>query len=125
MQKRYSLAFKRAIVAEYEKGASIEELRAKYGIGGSSTIQRWIEQYGRYGLREKLMVIQRPEEQNRVKEMQAKISQLEKIVGQLTVEKLVLESSVAEAEARLGYALKKKPEQRSSTEPLRKPNSKD
>ncbi|MEM7029469.1 MAG: transposase, partial [Chloroflexota bacterium] len=79
MQKRYSLAFKRAIVAEYEKGASIEELRAKYGIGGSSTIQRWIEQYGRYGLREKLMVIQRPEEQNRVKEMQAKISQLEKI----------------------------------------------
>jgi transposase len=125
MIKRYSLALKRAVVKEYEQGTSIEELRIKYGIGGRSTVQGWIKQYGRTGLRHKLIVIQQPEEQNRVKEMATKISQLEKVVGQLTVEKLVLESSLAEAEARVGYGLKKKPERRSSSGSLPKPKSKD
>ena len=113
MLKRYSLAFKRALVKEYEQGASIAELKAKYGINGGSTIQGWVKKYGRDGLRHKLVVIQQPEEQNRVRELEKKINQLEKVVGQLTVEKLVLASSLAEAEARLGYELKKKPERRS------------
>ena len=72
-----------------------------------------MKRYGREGLRHKLMVIQQPQEQDRVKELERKISQLEKIVSQLSVEKLVLASSLAEAEARLGYELEKKPEQRS------------
>ena len=121
---RYSVSFKQVVVKEYEEGASIEELRTKYGIGGGSTIQGWIEKYGRYGLRHKLVVIQQPCEQKRVKEMRAKINELEQIVGQLTVEKLVLESSLDEAEVRLGYRLKKKHEQRSSSGPVSKPRSK-
>jgi transposase-like protein len=119
------MAFKRAIVKEYEQGGSIPELKAKYGINGGSTIQGWVKKYGREGLRHKLVVIQQPEEQNRVKELERKISQLEKIVGQLSVEKLVLESSLAEAEARLGYELAKKPERRLSNGLMSKPKRKD
>ncbi len=68
--------------------------------------------------------MQRPAERKQVKELQAKIGQLEKVVAQLTVEKLVLASSLQEAEAQWGYELKKKPGQRSSSGPMGKPNSK-
>lgn len=122
--KRYSLAFKQAVVREYEQGENIEDLRQKYGIGGGSTIQGWIEKYSREGLRHSLLVIQRPQEQNQVKELQAKIKHLEKAVAQLTVEKLVLESSLQEAEAQWGYELKKKPGQPSLSAPMAKPKSK-
>lgn len=45
---RYSDCFKRSIVEEIEKnGLSIEDCRRKYGIGGSSTIQKWLKKYGK------------------------------------------------------------------------------
>ena len=59
--KRYSVAIKQKIVREYEAGATMSELRRKYGIGGGATIRAWIEKYGREGLRHKLIVIQSPE----------------------------------------------------------------
>ncbi|MEZ4615407.1 MAG: transposase [Caldilineaceae bacterium] len=71
--KRYSIGFKRQVVQEYEAGASATELRRKYGIGGGSTISSWINQYGREGSRYKRMVIQEPEEQNRVKELEERV----------------------------------------------------
>ena len=44
--KRYSEAFKHQVVREYEAGASARWLMQKYGIGGDSTIKRWVHQYG-------------------------------------------------------------------------------
>lgn len=105
--KRYSQAFKQQVVKEYEAGHSISDLQKKYGIVGGSTIQTWIKQYGREGLRHKLMVIQQPEEQNLVKVYKDRMSQLEKVVAQLSLDKLILEASLAEAEARLGEDVKK------------------
>ena len=64
--KRYSLAFKQAVVREYEAGESLTSLSHKYGITGATTLKKWVEQFGRYGTRHKLMVIQKPEEQNRI-----------------------------------------------------------
>ncbi len=106
--KRYSQAFKQQVVKEYEAGSSVNELRTKYGIGGGSTIQSWIQHYGREGTRHKLLVIQSPQEQNQVKVLQERVVQLEKVVAQLTLDKLMLAASLAEAEAQLGEGVKKK-----------------
>lgn len=106
--KRYSIAFKKQVVSEYEAGASQQELRRKYGIKGTETIQRWIKKYSREGVRHKLMVIQKPEEQERVKELEEQVMQLEKLVAQLSLDKYMLQSSLKVAEAELGYEVKKK-----------------
>ena len=105
--KRYSLAFKKQVVKEYEEGASLTELQKKYGIKGSMTIKRWVDQYSKEGVRHKLMVIQRPEEQEEVKYLRDRNAQLEKVVAQLTLDKVMLESTLKVAEGKLGVELKK------------------
>lgn len=47
-QKRYSEAFKRQVVREYERGRySKKELSKKYEIQGHSRILQWCRKYGR------------------------------------------------------------------------------
>ena len=105
--KRYSIGFKRQVVQEYEAGASASALRQKYGISGRSTITNWVRQYGREGSRYKLMIIQKPEEQNRVKELEARVRLLESVLAQVQLEKHMLESVVAVADKELKVDLKK------------------
>lgn len=53
---RYSDCFKLSIVEEIEKnGLSIENCRRKYGIGGSTTIQKWLKKYGKNHLLNKIV----------------------------------------------------------------------
>ena len=105
--RKYSVAFKQQVVREYEGGASLHELKERYGIGGGNTVRQWVEKYGREGLRHKVMVIQSPAEQNQVKVLKEKIGQLEKVVAQLSLEKLMLETVLEMAEAEQGIELKK------------------
>lgn len=105
--KRYSEAFKRQIVSEYEDGLSASALRKKYGITGCGTIERWVRQYAHAGLRHEMVVIQRADERERQKELEDRVRELEAAVAQLTLEKIVLESSLVEAEKLLGMAVKK------------------
>lgn len=105
--RKYSLAFKQQVVREYEAGASLLTLKERYGIGGGNTVRQWVEKYGRAGLRHKVMVIQSPEEQNQVKVLKEKIGRLEKVVAELSLEKLMLETVLEVAEAELGIELKK------------------
>ena len=113
--RRYSLAFKKQIVKEYEAGASASSLRKRYGLGGTHMVVQWVEQYGREGVRHKLMVIQTPEEQGRVKELETRIAELEKLAAQLSLDKFMLECSLTVAEEELGYKVKKKSPTSSST----------
>ena len=106
--RRYSIAFKKQVVSEYESGRSINELNGRYGITGTTTIKNWNKQYGREGLRHKMMVIQQPEEQERVKELEEKIRQLESVIAQLTLDKFIAECALEVAEETLGYDVKKK-----------------
>ena len=112
--KRYSMAFKKQVVQEYEAGASLARLHRKYGIAKGPTIKKWIIQYSRAGVRHQVMHIQRPEEREQVKELQKRIAELEKLVAQLSLDKFMLESSLAVAEQELGYELKKKAATKSS-----------
>lgn len=113
--KRYSLAFKKQVVKEYEAGASASALKRKYGLGCTHMVVKWVEKYGREGVRHKLMVVQTPEEQEQVKELEAHVAELEKLVAQLSLDKFMLESSLAVAEKQLGHTVKKKIAMPSST----------
>jgi transposase-like protein len=113
--KRYSEAFKREVVREYEAGASASSLREKYGISGYSTVTQWVRKYGREGSRYRLMVIQKPEERDQVKTLKQRIAELEKALAQVTLDKLMLESTVEVLEEELGQEVKKNGGSRSST----------
>jgi transposase-like protein len=115
--KRYSEAFKRQVVCEYEDGFSVQDLRRKYGITGNGTIERWVRQYANAGLRQELITIQRAAERERERELQQRVRELEAAVSQLTLEKIVLESTVAEAEKLLGQEVKKN-DARPSSKPV-------
>lgn len=106
--KRYSEAFKHHVVREYEAGATVWELQKRYGITGSRTIQRWVEQYGREGLRHKVMRIQHIDEEKRVKELEARIKELESALAQVTLDKVMYQAMVEVAERDYGLDLKKK-----------------
>ncbi len=105
--RRYSEAFKKQVVREYEAGASGWDLREKYGIKGGSTVTNWVKKYGREGSRYKLMVIQKPEEQARVKQLEKRVQELESALAQTTLDKLMLESLLEVVEEEEGIALKK------------------
>lgn len=107
VMKRYSEAFKRQVVSEYEAGHSVFTLQGKYGITGNGTIERWVKQYAHASLRHELVVIQRGDERERQKAVEARVRELETAVAQLTLEKIVLETSLVEAEKLLGFEVKK------------------
>jgi transposase len=45
---RFSLAFKKKVVAEFERGfLNKDQLQAKYGIRGNSTVLKWCRKYGK------------------------------------------------------------------------------
>jgi len=48
-QKQFSEAFKRQVVREYEAGLlNKDQLKAKYGLGGHSTVLKWCRKYGKF-----------------------------------------------------------------------------
>jgi transposase len=105
--KRYSEAFKRQVVAEYEAGSNISILAKKYGITGGMTIKYWIRKYAKEGFRHELVRIQTAEEANRVKELEQRVTELEQALGKLMLEKLKLESILEVLQEKEGDVVKK------------------
>jgi len=116
--KRYSEAFRKTVVKEYEAGETIDGLRRRYGIGGGSTIQHWIKKYGVAGLRHEVVIMQRAEEQRREKELEARVKELEAALAQLTLDKLMLETTLEVASELYGEDIKKKYAPKSLNEPI-------
>ena len=104
---RYSEAFKKQVVREYEGGKSVSGLREKYGIKGGSTISSWVKKYGRAGSRYELMIIQKPAEQQRVKVLEKRVQELESALAQVMLDKLMLESWVEVMAEEEGLEVKK------------------
>jgi transposase len=78
-QKRYSEAFKRQVVREYERGGySKDDLMAKYQIGGNSSVLQWCRKYGRLHY-PKNYSIGRPlkdPQQRRIKELEHELKEV-------------------------------------------------
>jgi len=91
---RYSEAFKRHVVAEYEQGATVTELMRRYNIRGHGTIKRWVERYGQQPYRIQTVFIQTPEEVDQVRQLQHKLQALEHLVAELTLENRMLRASL-------------------------------
>ena len=107
IHKRYSEAFKRQVVLEYEAGISVNALKKKYNIGGAETIPKWIKKYAKDGFRYELIRIQTSEEINRIKTLEDQVEELEQALGKVMLEKLKLESTLEELEVSYGVEVKK------------------
>jgi transposase len=106
--RRYSDTFRRQVVQEYESGEKLEDLRKKYGIGGGSTIQSWIKKFGKNAFRYDLIRIQTADEANQMRQLIKQVEDLKQALGQVTLEKLKLESILEEYELDNGKIVKKK-----------------
>lgn len=88
---RYSTSFKRHVIEQVEAGrfGSIGEAREHFGIGGGSTIQYWLKQYGRNHLCAKVVRVEKQNEKDKIRELKKQIKQLKEILGQTQAEKAV------------------------------------
>ena len=89
--KAYSEAFKRNVVAEYERGIlNKDELQRKYGIGGNSRVLEWCRKFGKLVYPERGTTTGRPmkdPQKQRIKELEKQL-ELEKLKV-LAYEKLI------------------------------------
>lgn len=110
---RYSEAFKHRVVSELESGTqSIEQIRHKYGIKGSSTIQKWVKKLGKNDLLCKVVRIETPQEMDQTKALRQRIRELESALAQTQMHNLQNESYLHLACQALGVEVdvfKKKP----------------
>ncbi len=108
--RRYSEAFKRQVVKEYEEGVSASHLRKKHGIGGNMTIARWVQKYGK-GRKQggdsggTMGQVGSGVEPTKREE---RVALLEKAIASLTVENLVLKETLRVYQEEYGEELVKK-----------------
>ena len=88
---RYSEAFKRKVVEGLEKGElrNQSEARELYGIGGGSTIHRWLRKYGKNHLVAKVVKVESMKERDRVKQLKRRIRELEKALADSKVKEVL------------------------------------
>lgn len=100
---RYSEAFKQQVLRELGEGKheSVTAALRAYGIGGSSTIQRWMRRYGRQDLLRKVIQVQTPKEVSELKKLRKRVRELEKALADahmdLKLEDAYLELACEEA----------------------------
>lgn len=105
---RYSKSFKIRIIKEIEEeGKGIEEIRKKYDIKGSETIQMWLRKYGKNELLNKVVRVEMPEEKDRIKTLEKEKQELERALAKLTIQNQVYESIFEIYAEDSGYDLKK------------------
>src|SRR3954463_2364070 len=74
---RYSEAFKMGVVRELEMNdLPFAHVQRKYGITGSSTVQKWVRKYGN-GTRGKVIRVEKPEEISEIERLKRRLRQLE------------------------------------------------
>lgn len=110
---RYSECFKREVVGSLEGGrfASVYAAQAHFGIKGASTIGKWLKRYGRQDLLAKVVRVEKPEEADRIKDLQKQVAQLQRALGQTQAQNLLHEELLKRACDLLGQdvaAFKKK-----------------
>lgn len=89
--KRYSVCFKMQVISELESGRfdSIEGARRHYDIGGNMTIQKWLCRYGKNHLQAKVVRVEKPHEQDRIRLLKKRIADLEHVLGRTQAENML------------------------------------
>jgi len=68
-----------------EQDLPFENIRRKYGIKGSATVQKWARKYGN-GSRGKMIRVERPEEINELKRLKERVRRLETALADANIE---------------------------------------
>lgn len=89
--RRYSISFKRQVIADLEEGRfdSIEAARRHYGIGGTMTVQKWLRKYGKNHLLPKVVKVQKPNEPDQIRQLKRQVAELQRALGQTQAENLL------------------------------------
>lgn len=103
----YSDEFKKARVNDYEKGElTVEEISSLYQVSPVN-IYRWIYKYSAYN-KKKVRVVEMSESSTKkVKELQSKIKEMERIIGQKQMNIDYLEKVIELAKERFNIDIKK------------------
>jgi transposase len=104
---RYSVSFKRRVVGEVEEGGSVSELQRRYGIKGGSTIQKWLKQFGKERLLNKIIRVETMEEKDRIKQLEDEVKKLKLALADTMLAKRCLEVVIDEANKEYKTDLKK------------------
>lgn len=111
-QVRYSDCFKLQVVEDVEKnGLSIRDCRLKYGIGGAYTIQKWLLQFGKQHLLNKIVRVETREEIDELKRLRAENKALKEAYAELSLHHKCSEKVIEVADELFDLDLKKKYEQ--------------
>lgn len=88
---RYSISFKQEVIKQLELGrfVSIAEAQSHYGITGNGTVVSWLKKYGRNHLCPKVVRVEKPDEQNQIRELKKQVRQLKEALGQTQAEKVI------------------------------------
>ena len=77
-----------------EQDLPFEEIRRKYGVKGTVTVQKWVRKYGN-GSRGKMIRVERPEEINELKRLKERVRRLESALADANID-LALERAFTE-----------------------------
>ena len=106
---RYSPAFKRKVVEEIESGKfTVGEVRKIYEIRGAETINRWLKNFGREHLLNRVIRVEMKDEKDKFKELERQKRELESALAQAHLKILSLETMIDIAEDRFDIKIKKK-----------------
>lgn len=107
VKRVFTEEFKRARVKEYEKGAfTVKELSKLYQVH-TAVIYRWIYKYSAYNKRNIKVVEMTESSQKKVRELQKRIEELERVVGQKQLNIDFLEKMIELAGQEYGIDIKK------------------
>jgi len=74
------------VVRELERDVlPFDQVRRKYGIGGSWTVQKWVHQYGN-GSRGKVIRVEKPEEINEKEQLKRRVRALERALADTNID---------------------------------------
>lgn len=102
----YSEAFKMEVVKHYESSKlSMQETKDLYGIRGSETLQNWLRKYGKTSSLNKIIRVEKPDEKNRLKELEKEVKKLKEALADTYLRKVTAESTLEVAAEMMGLTL--------------------
>ena len=106
-QRRYSEEFKKEIVALFEQGKySVLQIEKLYGVG-NVTIYRWIYKFSTFNEKGFRVIEMKSSSLTKLKELEQKVKDLERAVGQKQIKIDYLEKMIDIAKEELDIDIKK------------------
>ncbi len=106
---RYSVCFKQSVVRSIEEdGLTIGQARERFGIKGSATIQRWLKQFGKHHLLNKVIHVSTTKERDELSRLKSELKNLKIAYAELAIDHQISEKVIEVADEMLGTDLKKK-----------------